>query len=101
MTGEDCALPPAGAPRKPACNCGSKHGPAYKPGPHCTWECPLRYIQRFGWCPGYLGTGFRDPTKWQGANLTPAAKLEWIALIQRENLALPQGPGYRVPPFHL
>ena len=101
VTGEDCAIVPVNTVRKPACGCGNKHGAAYKPGLHATWDCPHRYIAKYGRCPGFLANGFRDPTQWNGNSLTRAAKAAWVTLIQAEDLPLPHGGSSRAPPFHL
>jgi hypothetical protein len=55
-----------GEHRSPPCGCGSKHCPTYTPGPHATWDCPFRYMARYGSCPGFLATGQKDPTQWNG-----------------------------------
>jgi hypothetical protein len=54
VTGEDCAVVPANETRKPPCRCASKHGANYRPGAQATWDCPHRYIIRFGFCPVVL-----------------------------------------------
>ena len=89
VTGDDCAVVPAGEQRKPPCGCANKHGPHYHPGPHATWDCPHRYIARFGFCPGFLPTGFRDASQWNGPNLSRAAKAAWVKLITDKDLPLP------------
>ena len=99
LTGPGYNAVPAGDSRSPPCGCGSKHGPTYQPGPHATWDCPLRYIARYGSCPGFLMTGMRDPQQWAGDNLTRGAKDAWIKLIQQLDLPLPTGPGGRAPNF--
>ena len=103
VTGEDCASVPSGEVRKPQCGCANRHGPAYaayRPGLHATWDCPIRYIDKWNSCPGFLKNGQRDPTIWAGNNLTRAAKDEWGVFIGKYNLPLPTGPGFRPPPFH-
>ena len=99
LTGPGYNAVPAGDTRSPPCGCASKHGPTYQPGPHATWDCPHRYISRYGSCPGFLMTGMRDPQQWSGDNLTRGAKDAWIKLIETLNLPLPSGPGGRAPDF--
>ncbi len=40
------------------CHCGNADGPAYGQGLHATWDCPLSYIQKYGWCPGFLNENY-------------------------------------------
>jgi hypothetical protein len=87
--------------RRPTCGCANKHGPTYRPGPHATWDCVHRYIERHGSCPGFLLNGFKDDSQWDGPNLKRSTKAAWVAYIRAHNLALPLCPGSRAPPFHL
>ena len=68
-------------------------------GLHATWDCPQRYWEVHGACPGFLRYGSRDPAQWNGDNLTRAAKLDWARLIRTEDLMLPSCPGAAAPPF--
>ncbi len=53
--------------------------PGYEPGPHATWDCPHRYIQRYGYCPGFNPDGTKDQAQWLPDNiLTRAAKDRWL-----------------------
>ncbi len=61
----DCASVPAGQSRRPTCGCAN-HKLNYTPGPHATWDCPLRYINQCGSCPGFNLDGSRDPAQWNG-----------------------------------
>jgi hypothetical protein len=99
VTGVGYNAVPAGECRQPPCGCGAKHGPTYRPGPHATWDCPFRYMQRYGSCPGFLPTGHRDPSQWNGDALTRRAKDEWVKLIVSLNLPLPTGGDYRPANF--
>ena len=103
VTGRDCASAPEGGTWTPPCGCGNhSNAPGYAPGPHATWDCPLRYIARCGFCPGFLHNGLRDPAQWQDAyQLTRAAKDKWVELIGTYNLPLPRERLARPPPFHL
>ena len=101
ITGEDCAVVPPNEVRKPTCGCANKHGPSYRPGPHATWDCAHRYIERHGSCPGFLLNGFKDDSQWDGPNLKRSTKAAWVSFIRTHNLALPLCPGSRAPPFHL
>ena len=103
MTGDDCSSVPISEVRKPQCGCANRYGPAYaayRPGLHATWDCPHRYIEKWGSCPGFLRNGQRDPSKWTGNILTRAAKDEWGAFIAKHSLPLPTGASFRPPPFH-
>jgi hypothetical protein len=100
VAGSDCATVPEGEVWHPPCGCAGFGGPAYAPGPHATWDCPLRYISKFGHCPGYLPGGQRDPAQWLAGNvLTRAAKDAWIALIEKHHLPLQHDRDARAPPF--
>jgi hypothetical protein len=101
VTGADCGVVPAGQTRRPPCGCKNSHGPNYRPGPHATWDCPHRFIKRFGSCPGFLANGFRDPAMWHGDNLVKAGKQAWVDFIQLHDLPIPHGPDSAAPPFYL
>jgi hypothetical protein len=101
VTGTNYNVVPAGECRTPPCGCGAKHGPNYKPGPHATWDCPFRYISRYGSCPGFLSSGQRNPDHWTGDALTRRAKDEWVKLITKLNLPLPSGAEFRPVNFAL
>ena len=58
VSGRDVASAPEGETFTPPCCCGSWGNPGYHPGPHTTWDCPLRYIQRYGSCPGFHTNAF-------------------------------------------
>ena len=90
-----------GEVRSPACGCGAKHGPNYLPGPHATWDCPFRYMARYGSCQGFLANGQRDPSHWHHDSLTRRAKDLWVKLIKDLNLGLPLGPEFRPVNFSL
>jgi hypothetical protein len=100
VAGTDCASVPANDVRRPTCGC-LNHKLPYVPGLHATWDCPLRYIDQCGYCPGFNLDGSRDPAQWQGGILTRAAKLAWITLIAENKLTVPKAKGARPPPFHL
>jgi hypothetical protein len=100
VTGADCGSVPAGLSRRPPCGC-HHHKPQYNPGPHATWDCPLRYVAQCGSCPGFNLVGTRDPAQWQGEILTRAAKSAWLTLIAKHALPLPNCKDARPPPFHL
>ena len=102
VTGVDCAVVPAGSNWMPPCGCGASIFTGPRPGQHATWDCPLRYIAKFGRCPGFLLTGLRDPAQWlAGDILTRAAKDDWMRFIQQHSLKLPREKDSRPPPFHL
>jgi hypothetical protein len=99
VTGEGYNAVAPGEQRVPPCGCASKHGPAYLPGPHATWDCPFRYMTRCGSCPGFLPSGQRDPAQWQGDHLTSRAKQAWVKLIKDFDLPLPNCVGAKAPNF--
>ncbi len=99
ITGTGYNAVPAGEQRIPACGCGAKHGADYRPGPHATWDCPFRYIARYGSCPGFLPSGRRDPAQWNGDSLTALAKQAWVKLIKDLDLPLPNAAGSSAPNF--
>ena len=56
-------------------------------GPHCSWECPIRYVQAKGEpCPGFDERGARIPSAWINGEITPATKAAWKDYITRHNL---------------
>ncbi len=101
VTGVGYNCVPAGEVRSPACGCGAKHGPNYRPGPHATWDCQFSYMARYGSCPGFLANGQRDPGHWHHDSLTRRAKDLWVKLIKDLNLGVPLGPEYRPVNFSL
>ncbi len=102
VTGADCAVAPAGAHWMPPCGCAGSISSGPRPSPHATWDCQLRYIAKYGRCPGYLLTGQRDPSQWlAGDILTRAAKDDWMQFIAQHNLKLPREKEAYPPPFHL
>jgi len=101
ITGEGYNAVPPGEQRTPPCGCPSKHGPAYLPGPHATWDCPFRYMLRCGSCPGFLPSGQKDPAQWTGDRLTARARQSWVKLIKDFDLPLPNCTGAKAPNFSL
>lgn len=67
-------------PSRLHCNCRSGLG-AQIQGPHLTFECPLKYLHRYGSCPGFNHDGSKDPNAWAGDDLTDATKKKWRDLI--------------------
>ena len=100
VTGDHYNAIPSSEVRRPVCSCGRRFGPSYRPGLHATWDCPLRYWQLWGCCPGFLQSGERDPSQWVGNSLTPAARRAWVALIRDKDLKVPACEGAGAPPFH-
>jgi hypothetical protein len=75
-------LQPAGG--KTRCNCNARGtGVANQ---HFTWECPLKYFDRFGSCPGFSRDGSRIAVSWSGDDITAAIKREWSDFIQSKGL---------------
>jgi hypothetical protein len=71
-------------PRSPQCYCRRKYPQpvADSIGPHSTWDCPRRYIERYGRCPGFDAQGLRDPRCWADADtLTQATVEDWKRFI--------------------
>ena len=90
---------PAG---RPQCTCANRLSAlGIHPGLYATWDCPLRYVEQCGFCPGFNNVGSKDPTQWMpcGEVLTRSAKDAWIKLIGRDILPLPNEPGARAPDF--
>ena len=98
VTGQDCAAFQTGAMHPKCHRCPKLH---FFTGQHATWDCPLRsrYYDVYKECPGFNRDGSRDPTQWNGENLTRAAKDAWVALLQREDLMVPSCDGAAAPPF--
>ena len=104
VSGSDAAVVPAGLNWHPVCGCRNSQGPpGYNPGPHATWDCPFRYMQRCGYCPGFNPDGTKDPAQWLpgGDVLTRATKDKWLDLIRQHDLPLPRELGARAPDFHM
>ena len=77
VCGANAAPPPpqdGSASFMPPCRCREELG---FPGPHATWDCPLRYFERRGSCPGFFPSGQRDPSAWSGDNITEETKRRW------------------------
>ena len=77
VCGANAAPPPpqdGSASFMPPCRCREELG---FPGPHATWDCPLRYFERRGSCPGFFPFGQRDPSAWSGDNITEETKRRW------------------------
>ena len=66
----------------PPCRCRDELG---FPGPHATWDCPLRYFERRGSCPGFFPSGQRDPSAWAGDNITEETKRRWKHFVSAHN----------------
>ena len=102
VSGLDLAAVPAGQVWRPPCGCaGRAVFAAAPPGLHATWDCPLRYIERFGFCPGFHPDGTKDPAQWApgGDVLSRASKDKWAELIEKHGLPLPREKGARAPDF--
>jgi hypothetical protein len=92
LVGTRCSPVEAGKVMHPECKCAVMH-PHLGIGAHSTWDCPLRYIQVFGRCPGFDQGGLRDPRAWQGDQLTDATKADWVAFIRKHRLQTAKGVG--------
>jgi hypothetical protein len=102
VSGLDLAAVPAGQVWRPPCGCASRAVfAAAPPGLHATWDCPLRYIEWFGFCPGFHPDGTKDPAQWApgGDVLSRASKDKWADLIDKHGLPLPREKGARAPDF--
>ena len=78
-------------PGPPTCTCAIN---IFFPGSvHRGYECPLRYIARFGSCPGWALPGARIPSAWNGDTLAPATRAEWTAYIIRHKLTSARAAG--------
>ena len=92
LVGSRCAPVEPGRVLHPECKCAAMHS-HLGIGVHATWDCPLRYIQLFGRCPGFDHGGLRDPRAWHGDQLTDAAKAEWVGFIRKHHLQTARGIG--------
>jgi hypothetical protein len=54
--------------------------------PHFCWECPLKYLARFGSCPGFNRDGSRAAAAWSGEDITVATKSAWNDFIRTTGL---------------
>jgi hypothetical protein len=102
VSGRDLAIVPAGHHWQPLCGCRNNAAFAgAPPGPHATWDCPLRYIEKCGYCPGFRADGTKDPAQWApgGDVLTRATRDAWLTLIEQHHLPLPRDAGARAPDF--
>jgi hypothetical protein len=102
VAGTDAGTVPPGSCLRPSCGCSSRlRAVGVIPGLHATWDCPLRYIEQCGSCPGFNNDGSKDPAQWLpgGEVLTRAAKDEWLELIRKHDLPLANEPGVRAPDF--
>jgi hypothetical protein len=66
-------------------------------GKHARWDCPLRYIERFGYCPGFAGSGLRLRSAWIDDDTMTADTVEqWKRFIVVNDLqrarSAPSGP---------
>jgi hypothetical protein len=103
VSGRDLAIVPAGHHWQPLCGCRNNAAFAgAPPGPHATWDCPLRYIEKCGHCPGFRADGTKDPAQWAagGDVITRATRDAWLKLIEEYHLPLPRDAGARAPDFH-
>jgi hypothetical protein len=66
----------------PPCRCSQELG---FPGPHATWDCPLRYFEQRGSCPGFLPSGQRDQRAWDGDEITTETKRQWKLFVSAHN----------------
>lgn len=56
-------------------------------GPHATWECPQRFWELYGKCPGFDASGNRVANQWTpGGDLTPASRQEWKQLLNTNGI---------------
>ena len=65
------ASPPPGRP------CPCTISVAFPGRHHRTFECPFKYWQLRGSCPGWTAAGTRIPTSWNGDDITTACQAEW------------------------
>ena len=76
--------------RAPPCNSRTCEG--LNAGYHAPWNCPLRFWAVRGMCPGFLPSGARDPTAWNGEEITDATRAQWRSFDQSLRLAM-SSPG--------
>jgi hypothetical protein len=102
VAGTDAGTVPPGTCLRPPCGCSNRmRGVGVVPGPHATWDCPLRYVAQCGYCPGFNNDGSKDPAQWLpgGEVLTRAAKDAWLELIRTHDLPLANEAGAQAPDF--
>lgn len=61
----------------PGRTCSCTISAAFPGRTHRPFECPIRYHQIRGQCPGWTAAGARIPSCWVGDDLTPACRDEW------------------------
>lgn len=59
---------------------------ANQPTKHAAFECPIRYWENLGNCPGFDKSGKRVPSMWVGNDLTSQCRKEWNTFIQQKSL---------------
>ena len=81
------------------CSCWKKFDAALQGliGKHARWDCPLRYIERYGFCPGFADSGLRLRSAWiDDDTMTAETVDQWKRLIDDKGLRLarsaPSGP---------
>ena len=102
VAGTDSGTVPPGTCLRPQCSCSNRLVPmGIHPGLHATWDCPLRYVEQCGFCPGFNKDGSKDLAQWMpnGEVLTRAAKEAWIELIRKKDLPIANESGARAPDF--
>ena len=73
VIGNNIALASLGPGRPCSCAIAS----AYPGRLHRPFECPIRFHQHLGQCPGWTAAGARIPSCWISEDLTPACRAEW------------------------
>ena len=83
----------------PGCSCWKKFDAAIQGliGKHARWDCPLRYIERYGYCPGFAESGLRQRSAWIDDDTMTADTVEqWKRFIDANGLqrarSAPSGP---------
>ena len=81
------------------CQCSKKFDAALQGviGKHARWDCPLRYIERFGSCPGFADSGLRLRSAWiDDDTMTADTVGQWKRFIDATGLQrarnAPSGP---------
>ena len=59
--------------------CSCSISVAFPGRPHRPFECPIKYHNLKGQCPGWTSTGTRIPSCWVGEDLTTACRADWAA----------------------
>lgn len=84
LTAALASRPPAARSLGRACSCQLLGGS--DAARHCSWDCPQRYFELYGSCPGWASGSARDPGCWVGDEITDATRTQWKQFIAAHGL---------------